>query len=110
MMARLKSVLPYAFAAVALGWVLHRTNLHALWAALQRVSLLYFVGASVVMLTINWLADTFAMTSVFGWFKSRIPYRELFIVRGSTYLLAILNYHLGQAAIIHYLVRIRRVR
>ena len=55
------------------------------------------------------VADTFAMNSVFGWFGCRIRYRDLMIVRASTYLLAILNYHVGQAAIVGYLYRAHKV-
>jgi hypothetical protein len=38
-----------------------------------------------------------------------VPYQDLFIIRASTYLLAIVNYHVGQAAIVGYLYRARRV-
>jgi hypothetical protein len=55
------------------------------------------------------MADTFAMRTVFSWFGCRVPYWDLFIVRASTYLLAIVNYHVGQAAIVGYLYKARKV-
>ena len=38
-----------------------------------------------------------------------MPYKDLYLVRASTYLLAVVNYHVGQAAIVGYLYRVRRV-
>jgi hypothetical protein len=67
------------------------------------------MAVSTVLLIVNWMADTFAMTSVFRWFGQPLRYRELLLVRGSTYLLAILNYHVGQAAIVGYLYRVCKV-
>ena len=49
------------------------------------------------------------MRSVFGWFDCHVPYWDLFFVRASTYLLAVVNYHVGQAAIVGYLYKVRKV-
>jgi hypothetical protein len=107
--ATLKRLAPYIVAALALGWVLYHTDGKQLLAALRHAPIGLFVGVSTVLLVLNWMADTFAMTSVFGWFGCKVPYFDLLIVRGSTYLLAILNYHIGQAAIVGYLYRICKV-
>jgi hypothetical protein len=105
----IRRLLPYAIAALALGWVLRATNLHELKRAVTHAPIAWFVVVSAVMLLINCAADTFAMRSVFSWFGCRVPFVDLFIVRASTYLLAVVNYHVGQAAIIGYLYRARRV-
>jgi hypothetical protein len=105
----LKRLAPYLVAALALGWVLLHTDLKQLLAAVRHAPLALFIAISTVLLVLNWMADTFAMTSVFGWFGCRVRYSELLIVRGSTYLLAILNYHIGQAAIVGYLYRVCKV-
>jgi len=107
--ALVKRLLPYAIAIAALGWVLGRTNLTQLRQALSHAPIVWFVALSAFMLLLNCAADTFAMSSVFGWFGCHVPYRDLFIVRASTYLLAIVNYHVGQAAIVGYLYRARKV-
>jgi len=104
-----KRVAPYAIAILALGYVLHATNIHDLGVALKHAPIGWFVAVSALMLVLNCAADVFAMTSVFGWFGCHVPYRDLFFVRASTYLLAIVNYHVGQAAIVGYLYRARRV-
>ena len=104
-----KNLAPYLIAAVALGWVLHHTDRHKLMDALHRAPMLAFIAMSALMLVVNCAADTFAMTSVFGRFGCRVCYKDLYLVRASTYLLAVVNYHVGQAAIVGYLYRVRRV-
>lgn len=107
--AILKKLAPYLIAAVALGWVLHRTDMHELLAALHHAPMGVFIAFSAFMLVLNCGADTFAMSAVFARFGCHVPYKDLYLVRASTYLLAVLNYHVGQAAIVGYLYRVRRV-
>ncbi len=107
--ARLKQLVPYAIAIAALAWILHKTDLNAFAAALKQAPIALFVLFSLFMLLLNCAADTYAMATVFSWFGCRVPYRELFVVRASTYLVAIINYHVGQAAIISYLFKVRKM-
>ncbi len=104
-----KKLAPYLIAALALGWVLRSTDRHKLLEALHHAPMLAFITMSAVMLVLNCGADTFAMSAVFGRFGCRVPYKDLYLVRASTYLLAVVNYHVGQAAIVGYLYRVRRV-
>jgi hypothetical protein len=104
-----KTLAPYFIAAIALGWVLRSTDSHKLLDALHHAPMLAFIAMSAVMLVLNCGADTFAMSSVFGRFGCHVPYKDLYLVRASTYLLAVVNYHVGQAAIVGYLYRVRRV-
>src|SRR4051812_7609754 len=107
--AILKKLAPYLIAAVALGWVLRSTDRHKLMEALHHAPMGWFIVMSAVMLVLNCGADTFAMSAVFGRFGCHVPYKDLYLVRASTYLLAVVNYHVGQAAIVGYLYRVRRV-
>lgn len=104
-----KKLAPYFIAAVALGWVLHHTDIHELVAALHHAPMAAFIIFSAFILVLNCAADTFAMGSVFARFGCHVPFKDLYLVRASTYLLAVLNYHVGQAAIVGYLYRVRRV-
>ncbi len=102
-------LLPYIVAGLALAWVFHTTDLAALRSKLAHAPLGLFIAISAAILLANCAADTFAMHRTFGWFGAHVPYKDLFIIRASTYLLAIVNYHVGQAAIVGYLYRARRV-
>jgi hypothetical protein len=104
-----KKLAPYFIALIVLGWTLHRTDMTKLLDALRHAPLGWFLAVAVVMIIITCAADTFAMSAVFARFGCHVPYKDLYLVRASTYLLAVLNYHVGQAAIVGYLYRIKRV-
>jgi len=104
-----KKLAPYFIAAIALGWVLRSTDRHKLADAMQHAPIFAFIAFSTLIILLNCAADTFAMAAVFRRFGCKVPYKDLYLVRASTYLLAVVNYHIGQAAIVGYLYRVRRV-
>jgi len=60
-----------------------------------------------VALVAIYLCDSFAMWKTFNWFAAPLTLGETLLVRGATYLLAVVNYNLGQGAIIYFLNRTR---
>jgi hypothetical protein len=56
-----------------------------------------------------YLADSFAIWRTFGWFVARLSFREVLVVRGATYVLALVNYVVGQGAIVYFVKRSRGV-
>jgi len=104
-----RRIAPWAIALLALAWVFRSIDRHQLVSALGHAPIAWFVTVSAFMLVLNCAADTFAMRSVFSWFGCTVPYWDLFVVRASTYLLAVVNYHVGQAAIVGYLYKARKV-
>jgi hypothetical protein len=52
-----------------------------------------------------YLADSFAIWKTFGWFLTRMSFSDVLLVRGATYLLAAINYNVGQGAIIYFVHR-----
>jgi hypothetical protein len=101
----LKRLLPYLVALFALVWVLRQVDRHELISAVRHAPLGLFLAVSTVMLVVNLLCDTFAMHRVFSWFGCQVPYKDLVVVRAASYLLAVVNYHVGQAAIVGFLYR-----
>ena len=57
------------------------------------------------MLTAIYLADSFAIWKTFGWFLARLSLAQILVVRGATYLLAAINYNVGQGAIVYFVHR-----
>jgi hypothetical protein len=45
------------------------------------------------------------MWKIFGWFLARMSYVDVLLVRGATYLLAAINYNVGQGAIVYFVHR-----
>jgi lysylphosphatidylglycerol synthase-like protein len=52
-----------------------------------------------------YLADSFAIWKTFGWFLTRMSFPDVLLVRGATYLLAAINYNVGQGAIVYFVHR-----
>ena len=100
---RARSLAPWLVAGLAMFWVTHAVHWGDVWRACEHVPLGWFVGTSLVMLLLNCAADTLAMYYTFGWFGCHVPYRELFVIRGATYLVAVVQYYVGQAAILGFL-------
>jgi uncharacterized membrane protein YbhN (UPF0104 family) len=56
-----------------------------------------------------YLADSFAIWKTFGWFLAQLSLTDVLLVRGATYLLAAINYNVGQGAIVYFVHRVARV-
>jgi Lysylphosphatidylglycerol synthase TM region len=67
------------------------------------------IPANAILILAVYLADSFAIKKTFGWFVAPLSYREVLVVRGATYLLALVNYTVGQGAIIYFVNRSRGV-
>jgi hypothetical protein len=67
------------------------------------------IPASAALVIAVYLADSFAIKKTFGWFVAPLSYREVLVVRGATYILALVNYTVGQGAIVYFVNRSRGV-
>lgn len=108
MRAKLGRLLAWGVTAAALGWVFWKTPVGAVLEALRHAAP-WMVPAVVAALALVYLADSFAMWKTFGWFLAKLPLRDVIIVRGATYLLAAINYNVGQGAIVYFVHRARGV-
>ncbi len=63
----------------------------------------------VLLVLVVYVADSFAIWMTFGWFVAPLRYTAVLAIRGATYLLALLNYTLGQGAIVYFVHRSRGV-
>jgi len=53
-----------------------------------------------------YFADSFAIWKTFAWFLAPLSYAQVLVVRGATYLLAAINYNVGQGAIVYFVHRV----
>ena len=113
-----RNVWPWAVALAALVWVLSKVHFtetapgrhDGLVDVFRHAPLAPLLAVSVLLLVANMCADCLAMYFTFRWLGSRVPYRELIVIRAATYLLAVIQYYVGQAAIIAYLHKRTGVR
>jgi hypothetical protein len=93
------AILVYLFRAIPMSKVGEAIRAASWWA----------IPANAALILAVYLADSFAIKKTFGWFVAPLSFREVLIVRGATYLLALINYTVGQGAIVYFVNRSRGV-
>jgi uncharacterized membrane protein YbhN (UPF0104 family) len=92
-------LLIYVFRSISLPQIVAAFGSAASWT----------VPALILLVLGIYLGDSFAIWKTFGWFVTRLSFREVLVVRGATYLLALVNYSVGQGAIVYFVNRSRGV-
>jgi Lysylphosphatidylglycerol synthase TM region len=108
MRARLGRLLAWGITAGALAWLFWKTPVGEVWAAVGNAAR-WTTPATLGAVMLVYLADSFAMWKTFSWFLAKLRFRDVLIVRGATYLLAAINYSVGQGAIVYFVNRARGV-
>ena len=101
-------ILPWAVTLVLLFYVFRMISFRDMGKALVQAPY-WTVPAFIVLVLGVYLGDCFAIWKTFGWFVARLSFREVLVVRGATYLLALVNYTVGQGAIVYFVNRSRGI-
>jgi hypothetical protein len=105
---KLLRVAAWVITAGLLGLLFWRTPF-AQVAAAARTAAPWTIPVALLAMTATYLGDSFAIWKTFGWFLARLSPAEVLVVRGATYLLALINYSVGQGAIVYFVHRSRGV-
>jgi hypothetical protein len=89
----------------ALLFLLFRKIPFATVVAATRAAAPWMIPACVASVAAIYLADSFAIWKTFGWFLAPLTFAQVAVVRGATYLLAVVNYNVGQGAIVYFVYR-----
>jgi hypothetical protein len=108
MRKRLGRLLPWLVAVGVLAFMFSRVSVIDTLAAVSQAAW-WTVPALAGITVVIFLADTFAIWRTFGWFLARLSYFEVMVVRGASYLLALINYAVGQGALVYFVHRSRGV-
>ena len=103
-----RSILAWAVTIAILVYLFWTIPLADVWGKMHTAAW-WSIPAMAVLVLAVYLADSFAIMKTFGWFVAPLSYREVLVVRGATYLLALVNYAVGQGAIIYFVNRTRKV-
>ncbi len=101
-------VLPWLMALGVLLFMFSRVPFASVLEATQRSFGLFVPLALAGQLWI-FCADSVATKKIFDWFVVKVGFGEITVARGAAYLLAVLNYAVGQMAIVFFLRRHRTV-
>jgi hypothetical protein len=108
MRKKLGPIAAWAIAIAILVYLFRGISFSEVGEALRR-AYWWAIPANAVLIVAVYLADSFAIKKTFGWFVAPLTYREVLVVRGATYILALLNYSVGQGAIVYFVNRSRGV-
>jgi hypothetical protein len=100
-----RRALPLVIAAVLVTLVLWRIDRQAFLASLAGANVPGYVGFTLAFVIALLGADTFATALVYAKVAPSITFRELFVIRGASYLPSLVNHHLGQAFVTVLLAR-----
>lgn len=108
MRKKLGRLLAWAVTISLLVYIFHSISFSEMATALHSAAS-WTVPVLAVLILGVYLGDSFAIWKTFGWFVTPLSFREVLVVRGATYLLAFLNYTVGQGAIVYFVKRSRGV-
>ncbi len=108
MRKKLGRLLAWAVTISLLVYIFHSISFSEMSTALQSAAPWTLPVLAVLILGV-YLGDSFAIWKTFGWFVTPLSFTEVLVVRGASYLLAFLNYTVGQGAIVYFVKRSRGV-
>lgn len=108
MRKKLGPVVAWAVTIAILLYLFKTIPLAKVWAAFH-AAYWWAIPANAIIVLAVYAADSYAIKKTFGWFVAPLSYREVLVVRGATYLLALVNYTIGQGAIVYFVKRSRGV-
>jgi hypothetical protein len=108
MRKKLGALLAWVVTLAILAYLFHTIPLNRVIEAIHSAKV-WTVPALVILIVCIYLADSLAIRETFRWFVAPLTYGEVLVVRGTTYLLALVNYTVGQGAIVYFVNRTRGI-
>jgi len=103
-------LIPWAVTLAALGWIGWTTDFDGIVDAVAGANAALFFGAMMGLYVVLWFVDSVAIAWVYRRYHApNLRVRDVVPVRGATYILGILNYAVGAAAMALYFRRKHRV-
>jgi hypothetical protein len=98
--------IPWFVTIGILAWILKTTDLQAMWAAVSSANLALFFGAMFSLFSVLWVVDSVAILWIYKRYHAPdMTLRHVLPIRGTTYVVGILNYAAASAAMAFYFKR-----
>lgn len=104
--SRWRAVTPFAIMFPLLGWVIWSVGPSRLLAAFSAGPFLGLVLFAALWNVFLLAADAWATAFVYQKTLCPVSFRELFVLRGASYLPSLLNHHVGQAWLTYFLSKV----
>jgi hypothetical protein len=105
----IKRIGPWVVAAALLTYVFRTVPFGRTWEAATNVGPWGLLLIATLYFAYSYSADVLATWATFRWFCAPLRFWDVVAIRGATYLLAIVNYNLGQGGIIYVVGKNRGV-
>lgn len=99
----LQRVGPWLICLLIFVYLFRQIEFSQVLSAIQMANLTLFVLYSLLYFLLVWLVDCFALKHFISRFSTPVTFSEIFMVRGVSYLLMVINYPLSQGAMAVYL-------
>jgi hypothetical protein len=103
-LAGLRRIGPWVVTVGLLYLMFRHISLADVIAAVHRAAP-WTIPAAVLGIAAIYFADSLAIWKTFGWFLAPLTFGQVLVVRGATYLLAAINYNVGQGAMVYFIHR-----
>ena len=100
-----KHIVPWLIAVGIIVYLFHVYSFKEILHAFKYINIYYFVIFAVVYFLVVYIVDSVVIKKAFSLFSYDVDYKDVFIARGVTYLIMIVNYPASQAGFAYYLKR-----
>ncbi len=104
-----KRLIPFFLAALLIGFVARKMDLHAFLVALSQLNYVGYAAFSVAWTLIVCAGDSLGTVSAYRLTTPNVRFGEFYVMRGASYLPSILNHHVGQAFLTYLMSRFFRI-
>ena len=101
-------VFPWLIAATMLSYLFWKTPIYGVVTAFRSASS-WTLPIAILCQSGIFLGDSYAIKKTLSWFVVPLRFSDVLVVRGASYLLAAVNYNVGQGAIVYFVHRIAQV-
>jgi uncharacterized membrane protein YbhN (UPF0104 family) len=101
----LKKIVPWLIAAGILIYLFASIDLNMFISSLQQAQFVPYAAALIAFVIINFLLDAQNLHEILHHFGYQVPYHDAMRIRGVSYLIMTLDYHLSLGSIAYYLKR-----
>ncbi len=102
-----KHIVPWIAGIAILLFLFWRIDMQEFFHALQQANLYIYLPVITIFIFVWFSLESQNLTASFHHFGHKIPYNEMLNIRGTTYLLMVMNYNLGMGGIIFYTKKLK---
>ena len=106
---QLKRILPWVAAVIILVYLFNRIDRDMFMISLKKADLYIYIPLIIISIIVWFLIESFNIQKLYQYFGHEVDFATMLQIRGSTFLLMIINYGLGPPGMAFYMKKLRGV-